>query len=83
MRYVVVKESNRTWYVFDRVFSLPAQMGGLMLVGLSRHAAEREASKANEVRLRWMPNCENQKVSITAVQMDAAPVAPIPQPCCP
>ena len=55
MRYIVVKEWSQTWSVFDRVFGLPAQMGGQMLVGLTRHEAKREASKANESLLRWRP----------------------------
>ena len=52
MRYIVVKEWSQTWSVFDQVLGVPAQMGGQMLVGLSRHEAKREASKANESLLR-------------------------------
>ena len=55
MRYIVVKQWSQAWSVFDRVFGLPAQMGGQMLVGLTRHEAKREASKANESLLRWSP----------------------------
>lgn len=33
MRYIVVEELIGTWCVFDRVYSLPAQMDGLTLVG--------------------------------------------------
>ena len=55
MRYLVVKESNQTWAVFDKVFGVPAQMHGKLLVGLTRHNAKREASKANELLLQWRP----------------------------
>jgi hypothetical protein len=59
MRYITAKQTDQTWCVFDRVFNLPAQMGGVMLVGLSHHAAEQEASKANLERLRWLPTGRN------------------------
>jgi hypothetical protein len=59
MRYIVAKQPDQTWCVFDRVFNVPAQMGGVIVVGLSHHAAEQEASKANLVRLRWMPTGPN------------------------
>ena len=55
MRFCVVKESSQSWSVFDRVFGLPAQMDGQMLVRLTRHEAKRKASKANEMLARWRP----------------------------
>lgn len=52
MRYVLMKQSNGTWSVSDRVFNILAQINGRVLMGLSRRDAERNASKANEMWLR-------------------------------
>jgi hypothetical protein len=63
MRFYVIKATNQTWSVFDALFRQPAQMDGRMLVGLTRHEAKREASKANEVLLRWRPTGESADLS--------------------
>jgi hypothetical protein len=58
MRYIERKHAKETWCVWDRVFDLPAEIHGRMLVGLSASAARREASRANEAWLRWRPGSE-------------------------
>ena len=50
MRYIERRQSKGTWCVWDRVFNLPTEIDGRMLVGLSQ-----EASEANDAWLGWRP----------------------------
>ncbi len=54
-RYVAVQEPTCTWAVFDTFDDLPAQFGGVTLIGLEEAEALELAASANEqcsIRLR-------------------------------
>ena len=54
-RFVAVQEPTCTWSVFDTFDDVPAQVGGVVLVGLEEAEAIEMASAANEqcvLRLR-------------------------------
>ncbi len=46
-RYIAVQEPTCTWAVFDTFDDVPAEFGGLVLVGLDREEAEGLAACAN------------------------------------
>ena len=70
MRYVERKQVKGTWCVWDRVFDLPAEIHGRMLVGLTATNARREASQANVAWLRWRPGSES---ILLALRSDIVP----------
>ena len=42
MRFAVVREPSETWSVLDRLFNLPAENDGRLLVGLTHDEARLE-----------------------------------------
>ena len=62
MRFAVVREPSETWSVLDRLFNLPAQNDGRLLVGLTHDEASLEASNTNEKLLRWRPTSAGSSV---------------------
>lgn len=49
-RYVAIQEPTCTWAVFDAFEDVPAEIGGVVLVGLERAEAEELACSANAER---------------------------------
>ena len=62
MRFAVVREPSEMWSVFDRLFNLPAENNGRLLVGLTHDEAKREASNTNAKLLGWRPTSAGSNV---------------------
>ena len=47
MRFAAMQDPCDQWIVYDLISALPAELGGRLLMGLTRSEAERLAEQAN------------------------------------
>ena len=71
-RFIALQEPTCTWAVFDTVYDVPAEFGGVILIGLERAEAMEFASLANS---QQAAGTRELRIAVTGLRLVVAKAA--------